>query len=80
MSSLEKKLDALIAEADQIRPEDVTLEHIRRTRDQDKNVKYDFSTQYGGFNRRSGRVLTPQQSTDLVASAYRFLGRFSRHR
>jgi hypothetical protein len=32
MSTLEKKLDALIAQQDHIQPEDVTLEHIREQR------------------------------------------------
>jgi hypothetical protein len=80
MSDLEQKLNALIAEEDKVQPEDVTLEHIRQTRDRNEDVKYDFSTQYGGFNRRNGKVLNPHQSRDLIAAAYSFLGRFSRHR
>ena len=37
MSTLEKKLDALIAQHDHIQPEDVTLEHIRDQRKTDKS-------------------------------------------
>jgi len=80
MSDLERKLDALIAEADHIQPEDVTLEYIRQRRDKNEDVTYDFSTHYGGFNRRNGKVLSPHQSRDIIAAAYKFLGRFSRHR
>ncbi len=80
MSTLEKKLDDLIAKADHVRPEDVTLEYIRRVRDKNDNVPYDFSTQYGGFHRRNGRGLTAHESKEIVTAAYRFLGRFSRHR
>lgn len=77
MSTLEKKLDTLIAQQDNIRPEDVSLEHIRKQRDKNVNVKYDFSTRYGGYNRRGGRVLTPSQSSAMVDAAYRFLRRFA---
>jgi hypothetical protein len=80
MSALEKKLDALIAQQDHIKPEDVTLEHIRNERDKNVDVKYEFSTRYGGYNRRGGRVLTPSESSNLVQAAYRFLGRFTRPR
>lgn len=79
MSALEKKLDALIAREDHIRPEDVNLEHIRQCRDKNDSVTYDFSTKYGGFDRRSAKVLTPAQSTNMIASAYRFLAKFGRH-
>jgi hypothetical protein len=78
MSSLEKKLDSLIAEQDHIRPEDVTLDYIRKKRDENEDVKYDFSTRYGGFNRRNGRVFTPRQAKDLIRNAYVFLDRFKR--
>lgn len=81
MSTLEKKLDALIAQHDHIQPEDVTLEHIRDQRKNDKsyaNAKYDFSTRYGGYVRASRRVLTAAQTNDIVRSAYQFLARFSR--
>jgi hypothetical protein len=80
MSTLEKKLDALIAQQDHIQPEDVTLEHIRHVRDQNGKVTYDFSTRYGGFNRRSGKVLTPSQARGIINAAYRFLGRYRRQR
>ena len=78
MSMLEKKLDSLIAAQDHIRPEEVTLEHIRKTRDKNQDIKYDFSTRYGGYNRRGRRVLTIAQSNSLVRSAYQFLSRFGR--
>lgn len=80
MSDLEKKLDALIAEEDHIRPEEVTLEYVRQSRAKNENISYDCSTLYGGFNRRNTKVLTAQQSKDVVKAAYRFLGMFSRHR
>jgi hypothetical protein len=78
MSALEKKLDLLIAEQDNIRPQDVTLEHIRNVRDSDANVKCDFSTHYGGYNRSGKRVLTASQASEMIRAAYRFLGRFAR--
>jgi hypothetical protein len=77
MSDLEKKLDALIAEADHVRPEDVTLEYVRQTRNRNTNVTYDCSTMYGGFNRRNGRVLSPSQSAEIISAAYRFLKGFA---
>jgi hypothetical protein len=80
MSALEKKLDSLIAEQDHIRPEEVTLEYIRHKRDENPNTGYDFSTRYGGYNRRGKRVLTSSQSWELVRAAYRFLERFGSHR
>lgn len=78
MPTLEEKLDALIASQDNVRPDEVTLEHIRQVRDQNKKVTYDFSTRYGGFNRRSGKVLTPSQAQGIINAAYRFLSRFGR--
>ncbi len=81
MSTLEKKLDALIAQQDHIQPEDVTLEHIREQRDKSleyANAKYDFSTRYGGYVRASARLLTPSQTREVVLAAYKFLGGFAR--
>ena len=82
MSTLEKKLDALIAQQDHIQPEDVTLEHIREQRDKNPsyaaNVRYDFSTRYGGYVRASARLLTPSQTRDVVRAAYQFLSGFGR--
>jgi len=80
MSTLEKKLDALIAQQDNIKPDAVTLEYIRNQRDKNGDVSYDFSTRYGGYHRKGGRVLTPAQSSALVSAAYRFLGRFTRQK
>jgi hypothetical protein len=77
MSDLEKKLNALIAEADHVKPEDVTLDYIRQSRDRNSSVTYDCSTMYGGFNHRNGRVLSPSQSEEIITSAYRFLKRFA---
>jgi hypothetical protein len=78
MPTLEDKLDALIASQDHIRPDEVDLEHIRHVRDQNKEITYDFSTRYGGFNRRNGRVLTPSQARGIINAAYRFLSRYAR--
>jgi len=80
MSALEKKLDVLIAEQDNIRPQDVTLEHIQKMRDNDTNVSCDFSTHYGGYNKSGKRVLSAAQASEMIRSAYRFLGRFARRR
>ena len=80
MSTLEKKLVALIAQHDHIQPEDVTLEHIRDQRKTDKsydNANYDFSTRYGGYVRASRRVLTAAQTREIVRAAYQFLARFA---
>jgi hypothetical protein len=76
MSTLEKKLDSLIAQQDHVQPEDVTLEHIRKWRDQNVNAVYDFSTRYGGYNRGAGRTLSPAQEAEIVRAAYRFLSQF----
>jgi hypothetical protein len=78
MSKLESKLDALIAEQDNIRPGDVTLEHIRSKRHSDLDVNYDSSTYYGGYNRRGAKLLTARQSTELIQAAYTFLDHFKR--
>jgi hypothetical protein len=79
MSTLEKKLDALIAQQDHIQPEDVTLEHIREQRDKSPaEIKYDFSTRYGGYVRASTRLLTPAQTREVVRAAYQFLAGFAR--
>jgi len=80
MSVLEKKLDSLIAQEDNVRPEDVTLEYIRRMRDCNPNITYDFTTRYGGYNRRGKRVLTPAQSANIIVAGYRYLSRFGRQR
>jgi len=80
MPTLEDKLDTLIARQDHVRRDEVTLEHIRHVRDQNGKVTYDFSTRYGGFNRRSGKVLTPSQARGIINAAYRFLGRYRRER
>jgi hypothetical protein len=80
MPTLEEKLDALIASQDHVRPDEVTLEHIRQVRDQNGKITYDFSTRYGGFNRRHGKVLTPSQALGIINSAYRFLRRYGRKR
>jgi hypothetical protein len=78
MSTLEKKLDALIAREDHVQPEDVTLEYIRNQRKKNVNLKYDFSTQYGGYNHKGEKVLSPAESSALVATGYRFLALFKR--
>lgn len=78
MSTLEKKLDALIAREDHVQPEDVTLEYIRNQRKKNVNLKYDFSTQYGGYNHKGEKVLSPAESSALVAAGYRFLALFKR--
>ena len=78
MSTLEKKLDELIAHEDSVRPEDVTLEHIRQKRDQSPDTALDFSTRYGGYIRGSGKVLTVTQAREIVRAAYGFLARFVR--
>lgn len=80
MSALEDKLDALIAKQDNVRPQDVTLDYIRRNREEKPTDNYDFSTQYGGYNKRGGKVLTIAQTRDAIASAYRFLGGFSKRK
>jgi hypothetical protein len=79
MSTLEKKLDVLIAQQDHIQPEDVTLEHIREQRDKNPqyaHAKYDFSTRYGGYVRPGARLLNPAQTRDVVLAAYKFLAGF----
>jgi low affinity Fe/Cu permease len=80
MSALEEKLDALIAKQDHVRPQDVTLEHIRRNRDEKPTDTYDFSTHYGGYNKRGGRVLTVAQTREAISTAYKFLGTFSKRK
>jgi hypothetical protein len=80
MSTLEKKLDALIAQQDHVQPEDVTLEHIREQRDKSQSyadAKPDFSTRYGGYVLTSGRLLSRAETTEMVRSAYRFLATFA---
>jgi hypothetical protein len=77
MSALEKKLDDLIAQQDRVRPEDVTLEYIRKKRDQAPNIDFEFSTNYGGYHRKGARVFTQRQALEMVRSAYQFLHRFS---
>jgi len=62
----------LIAQQDHIKPEDVTLEHIHEKRRKNVDVKYDFSTRYGGYVQSAKRVLTPAQTTEIVKAAYRF--------
>ena len=81
MSTLEKKLDALIAQQDHVQPEDVTLEHIREQRDKSEsyaNAKLDLSTRYGGYVRTSGRLLSPAETIAMVRAAYRFLASFAK--
>ena len=80
MSTLEKKLDALIAEQDHVQPEDGTLEHIRQKRDQSPTLVYDFSTRYGGYNKHGGQVLTMAQESEVIRTAYKFLGRFAKRK
>jgi len=80
MSALEEKLDELIAKQDHIRPQDVTLEYIRRNRKENPTEKYDFSTHYGGYNKRGGVVLTAAQTRDAISKAYRFLGEFAKRK
>jgi hypothetical protein len=80
MSGLEEKLDALIAKQDHVRPQDVTLEHIRQNRKEHPAEKYDFSTHYGGYNKRGGKVWTAAQTREAISSAYKFLSTFSRRK
>jgi hypothetical protein len=80
MPTLEEKLDALIARQDRIKPSEVTLEHIRHVRDENKEQNFDFSTRYGGYNRRGGKVLTSVQSRAVINAAYRLLGQYRRTR
>ena len=80
MSILEEKLDQLIAKQDDIRPEDVTLEHIRNQRDNEiyPNGDFDFSTKYGGYNRSASHWLTRNQAIDTIRRAYTFLATFAK--
>ncbi|HTS78572.1 MAG TPA: hypothetical protein VMG40_20345 [Bryobacteraceae bacterium] len=78
MPTLEEKLDVLIAKQDHIKPNEVTLDHIRHLRDENKQENFDFSTRYGGYNRRGGRVLTAVQSRAWINAAYRLLGQYRR--
>ena len=79
--SLEQKLDALIARQDHVNPKDVTLEYIRHQRDQKgfyNNVKFDFSTRYGGYVRTNRTVLTPSMVSEVIGMAYGFLASLGR--
>jgi len=81
MSTLEKKLDNLIAQQDHIQPEDVTLEHIREQRRKNPlyaENEYDTSSRYGGYVRTNARLLTQLQTHRMVIAAYKFLADFTR--
>jgi hypothetical protein len=80
MSTLEEKLDILIAKQDHVQPEDVTLEYIRQKREEKPTDKYDFTTYYGGYNKRGGKVLTVAQTREAISRAYQFLGGFSKRK
>jgi hypothetical protein len=79
VSTLEKELDELIAREENVSPEDVTLEFIRKKRDEEVYPKapVNLTMPHGGFVARARRFLTHLEGKALVTRGNRFLAKFS---
>lgn len=79
MPTLESELDELIARQENVRPDQVTLELIRKKREAEVNLnsRVDFSTNYGG-HIAVGRFYGLAEAKAAVERAYKFLTRFSK--
>ena len=63
MSVLEERLNGWIAEELRIPPDQITLELIRRLRDERPDLAFNFVTKYGGLNPRRN-VATSRSELD----------------
>jgi hypothetical protein len=77
MSVLEKTLDELIAKVAGVSPDQVTLDFIRRKREENPEPRYDFNTRYGGYNAAGSRVVSPRELKRTEEKARAFLAQFA---
>lgn len=78
-SPLERKIEELIARDLGIAPNEVTAEFIQRWREEHlyTNAQHGLNAKYGGYNSRSGRILSVTEIEAVKERAERFMQLFS---